>query len=79
MAVCRIHACGHSVKRNADSKMLGWSWNIYGICVCCANELSAMGTVLERAMTGKSIGCIKQLELEILYPNKPKMVRNRIG
>jgi hypothetical protein len=58
--------------------MLGWSWNIYNICTCCANELVNLGEALEERI-GNSLACNKQIALEILYPNKPKMVRNRIG
>lgn len=79
MATCKIEMCGHSVKRSSDSKMLGWSWNIYGICVCCANELILLGTHLDRVVGLSSNGCNRQIALEIQYPNKSKMVRNRLG
>ena len=47
MATCRMTNCGHTVRRSAESRMLGWSWNLYNICTCCANELVNLGEALE--------------------------------
>lgn len=80
MATCKIDRCGHSVRRSADNKQVGWSWNNYGICVCCATSLADLGTILNKVRPlSKSRGCNRALELEIQYPNKAKMVRNRLG
>lgn len=66
---CLMDNCNHHIRRGINSnKALSESWKLFGICVCCANELSKHG-VINQYFPNSSV-CSKALRLESTYNSK---------
>ena len=67
--VCKIENCGHRKGHATSSKHYGASWNLFGICPCCAKETFPTGYHPERGLPNYfySIGnvCKKRIEDEL--------------
>jgi len=53
---CKITGCNH--KRKHKTKKFQHSWELLGICNCCAVELTLMGTLTGYEGYGGNVGTI---------------------